>query len=76
MKRKSLKTKVVAAQLDEKLKNIDERIQALEKELRLMREDILSGNPMERMKQRLLENTEKRKEEIMKKIENEINFEI
>ncbi len=51
-------------------------IKALEKELRLMREDILSGNPMERMKQRLLENTEKRKEEIMKKIENEINFEI
>jgi hypothetical protein len=76
MKRKSLKTKDVAAQLDEKLKNIDERIKALEKELRLIREDILSGNPMERMKQRLLENTEKRKEEIMKKIENEINFEI
>jgi hypothetical protein len=76
MKRKSLKTKDVVAQQDEKLKNIDERIKALEKELRLIREDILSGNPMERMKQRLLENTEKRKEEIMKKIENEINFEI
>lgn len=64
------------AQLEEKLKSIEDRLKALEKEQRLIREDILSGNPSERMRQRLLENPEKRKEELMKKIENEIKFEI
>ena len=63
-------------QLEEKLRNIEDRLIALEKEQRMIREDILSGTPTERMRQRLLENPEKRKEELMKKIENEIKFEI
>ena len=57
-------------------KNIEERLIALEKEQRLIREDILSGSPTERMRQRLLENPQKRKEELLKKLENEISFEI
>jgi hypothetical protein len=66
----------IVLQLEEKIKNIDDRLTALEKEQRLIREDILSGTPTERMRQRLLENPEKRKDELMKKIENEIKFEI
>jgi chaperonin cofactor prefoldin len=71
-----MKNKDVIAQLEEKLTNIDDRLKALEKEQRLIREDILSGIPVERMRQRLLENTQKRKEELQKKIDNEISFEI
>jgi hypothetical protein len=71
-----MKNKDVIVQLEEKLTNIDDRLKALEKEQRLIREDILSGIPVERMRQRLLENTQKRKEELQKKIDNEISFEI
>jgi len=66
----------IIAQLEEKIKNFEDRLKALEKEQRLIREDILSGNPTERMRQRLLENPQKRKEELMKKIEEKIKFEI
>ncbi|MGF3554913.1 MAG: hypothetical protein ACQXXF_06565 [Thermoplasmatota archaeon] len=66
----------VIAQLLEKIKNIEYRLTALEKEQRIICEDILSGSPTERMRQRLLENSQKRKEELIKKIENEIRFEI
>ena len=75
-KKKSVKSKNVITQLVEKINNIDDRIKALEKEQRLIREDILSGEPTERMRQRLLENPQKRKEELKKKIESEISFEI
>ena len=63
-------------QLEQKIQSMNDRLEALEKEQRLMREDILSGTPVERMRQRLFENPEKRKEQLRKKIENEINFEI
>ena len=68
--------KEVVIQLEEKIKNIDERLKAIEKEQRLIIEDILSGVPNEHMRLRLLQNPQKRKEELKKKIENEINFEI
>jgi len=71
-----MKSKEVVAALEEKLTNIEDRLRALEKEQRMIREDILSGMPVERMRQRLLENTQKRKEELQKKIDNEISFEI
>ena len=71
-----MKSKEVIAAIEEKLINMDDRLKALEKEQRLIREDILSGIPVERMRQRLLENTQKRKEELQKKIDNEISFEI
>ena len=68
--------KEFVSQLEEKIKSIDDRLKALEKEQRMIREDILSGSPSERMKHRLLQNTQKRQEELKKKIENDINFEI
>jgi hypothetical protein len=71
-----MSNKEFVTQLEEKIKNIDDRLKALEKEQRLIREDILSGVPSERMRHRLLENTQKRKEELKKKMENDINFEI
>ena len=75
-KNKSIKSKDVISQLMEEINNIDDRIKALEKEQRLIREDILSGVPNERMRQRLLENPQKKKEEIKKKLESEISFKI
>ncbi len=71
-----MKSKEVIVALEEKLTNIEDRLRALEKEQRMIREDILSGMPVERMRQRLLENTQKKKEELQKKIDNEISFEI
>ena len=53
--------------LKEKISNIEERLKAIEKEQRMIREDILSGREKERMQQRLLENTQKRSEELKKK---------
>jgi len=71
-----MKNKDIILQLEEKIRSMNDRLEALEKEQRLIREDILSGMPVERMRQRLLENTQKRKDELKRKIENEINFEI
>jgi len=63
-------------ELKEKIKEIDERITAIEKEQRTIREDILSGRAKERMQQRILENTQKKIEELKKKIDSEIKIEI
>ena len=41
------------------INNINERIRAIEKEQRLIREDILSGEPNLRMRKRILENPKK-----------------
>ncbi len=56
--------------LKEELINIKERLIAIEKEQRTIIEDILSGNPKERMRRRLLEKPSNKKEEIEKKLEN------
>ena len=63
-------------ELKEKIKELEERLIAIEKEQRTMREDILSGRAKERMQQRILENTQKKVEEIKKKLDNEIRIEI
>ena len=42
------------------IEDLKERLIALEKEQRQIREDILSGTPKERMQRRLLENPEDR----------------
>jgi septation ring formation regulator EzrA len=63
-------------ELKEKIKEIEERITAIEKEQRTIREDILSGRAKERMQQRILENTQKNIEELKKKIDSEIKIEI
>jgi len=46
--------------LVKEIKDLKERLVALEKEQRQIREDILSGAPKERMQRRLLENPEDR----------------
>ncbi|MEA2055417.1 MAG: hypothetical protein U9O49_01130 [Candidatus Thermoplasmatota archaeon] len=63
-------------QLKEKITQIDERLSAMEKEQRLIREDILSGRPSERMKRRLLENTSKNSRELKERLDKEIKIEI
>jgi len=60
--------------LEEKISNIEERLKAIEKEQRMVREDILSGIAKERMRQRLLENTPKRSEELKKKLDKDIKI--
>ncbi len=63
-------------QLKEEITQIDERLSAIEKEQRLIREDILSGRPSERMRKRLLENTPKNSRELKEKLDKEIKIEI
>ena len=45
-------------QIKREIQSINERLIAIEKEQRRIREDILSGIPKERMQRRLLENPE------------------
>ena len=63
-------------QLKEEITQIKERLSAIEKEQRLIREDILSGQPSERMRKRLLENTPKNSRELKEKLDKEIKIEI
>lgn len=63
-------------ELREKIRDIEERLTAIEKEQRIIREDILSGRAKERMQQRILENTQKKVEEIKKKLDSQIKIEI
>jgi cell division protein ZapA (FtsZ GTPase activity inhibitor) len=61
-------------ELKEKISNMEERLKAIEKEQRMIREDILSGREKERMQQRLLENAQKRSEELKKKLDKDIKI--
>jgi hypothetical protein len=61
-------------ELSEKINNMEERIKAIEKEQRMIREDILSGIAKERMQHRLLENDQKRSEELKKKLDKDIKI--
>jgi hypothetical protein len=63
-------------QINKKLENLDERMTLIEKEIRLIREDILSGNPKERMHRRMLENVNEDLEEKKKKLEKDIKIKI
>ena len=58
------------------IKELKERLYALEKEQRKIREDILSGSPKENMQRRILNqpkvNIEERREKINRKIKIEI----
>ena len=64
------------AELKEEVRGIKERLTAVEKEQRRIREDILSGAPQERMQKRILEkppeDIEAKKEKIAKQIKIEI----
>ena len=63
-------------QINKKLEILDERMTLIEKEIRLIREDILSGNPKERMHRRMLENVNENLEEKKKKLEKDIKIKI
>jgi hypothetical protein len=62
--------------LTEEIRQIKERLVAIEKEQRWIREDILSGNPRERMHSRILNNKTKNITEKKEKIDDEIKIEI
>ena len=63
-------------QLKKEIVELEWRLSAVEKEQRLIREDILSGEPIERMKKRLLNNPPEDIDEVKKKINNQISFEL
>ena len=65
----------IVNQLKDAIRQINERLIAIEKEQRCIREDILSGNPTERMHKRLLSNTRKAVNK-KEKIDDEIKIEI
>jgi len=60
----------------EKLKEHEERLRAVERELRYIREDILSGKMKERMQKRILEKPTGDKQKLKEKIDKEIKIEI
>ena len=62
-------------QIQHELKQIKERLFAIEKEQRQIREDILSGDPRARMHKRLLEKPTE-KNNTKEKIDSEIKIEI
>jgi len=63
-------------QIVDAIKNLQERLYAIEKEQRKIREDILSGNPRERMQKRLLEQPKNKRYEKIEKLDEEIKIEI
>jgi len=63
-------------QIKEAINNINERLIAIEKEQRLIREDILSGDPKERMQRRILQNKPEKLSQKKEKIDDEIKIEI
>ena len=62
--------------LIEEIREIKERLVAIEKEQRMMREDILAGNPRERMHRRLLNTKSENIIEKNEKINDDIKIEI
>ncbi len=64
------------SKLQEKIRNLEERLRAVEKEQRRIREDILFGTPKERMQKRILERPSNKSKEIKEKIDKEFKIEI
>ena len=58
------------------IKVIQERLNAIEREQKLIMKDIISGSPEESMKKRLLQKKKFNPEEYKKKIDDEIKIEI
>ena len=62
--------------LENKIKNIEERLRAVEKEQRNIREDILSGKAEIRMQKRILEKPPKKIKDLKEELDEEIKIEI
>jgi len=58
------------AKIKDEINNIKERLRAIEKEQRLIREDILSGEPQLHMKRRILGNPVENNEVRKKRYDN------
>lgn len=63
-------------ELKKEIKQIKERLRAIEKEQRLIREDILSGEPASRIKKRMLEKPGDNVKDKKKKLDEDIRIEI
>ena len=66
----------IILELEDRVRNLEERLKALEKEQRLIREDILSGSMKERMRKRMLEKPSGKRDEIREKLDKQIKIEI
>jgi hypothetical protein len=62
--------------LKTEIKYLKERLMAIEKELRLLREDILSDDPKENMQRRMLRSPPEKLYQKKEKIDSEIKIEI
>ncbi len=63
-------------QLRKEIRELEERLRAVEKEQRMIREDILSGEATNRMKKRLLNSPLENINEVKKKIDKQIKIKI
>ena len=66
----------IISELQGKIRNMEERIRALEIEQRRIREDILSGSSRARMQKRILEKPSENREEIKERLDKQIKIEI
>ncbi|MCK5260676.1 MAG: hypothetical protein KAJ44_00670 [Thermoplasmatales archaeon] len=62
--------------LRKEIGELEERLRAVEKEQRMIREDILSGEAISRMKKRLLNSPLENINEVKKKIDKQIEIKI
>ena len=62
--------------LRKEIRELEERLRAVEKEQRMIREDILSGEAISRMKKRLLNSPLENINEVKKKIDKQIEIKI
>ncbi len=65
----------ITEEIKQEILKIKERLRAIEKEQRWIREDIIKGSAQERMKKRIF-NKPKNIEKIRKKIDDEIQIKI
>ena len=62
--------------LQDQVRILEERLGAIEREQRRIREDILSGRSKERMQKRILEKPPEKMEDIKERIDKKIKIEI
>lgn len=63
-------------EIKNEIKKIKERLKGIEREQRLIREDILSGEPARRMQKRMLEKPDENVKDKKRKLDEDIRIEI